>query len=190
MPETSQLNRNLSQAGEIYFLVVKAAAAATMAVIFAITIAGVFFRYFLNDPLVWSEELARALLVWMCFMFAGAAFHRGEMVAVQMLTERVTPRIRALIMVPAYLATIVFLVILIRQGFAYAGQNVIQTMPGIDAMWRSLTGSDDGVSIYWMYIALPLGCILLALHIAIAVVRLALEAVASQTGRNETGGAA
>lgn len=160
-----------------YFRAVRALAATTIALIFIITVLGVFYRYFLNNPLVWAEELSRALLVWMCFVFAGAAFQRGEMVAVNILTDAVSRRLRALIMVPAYLAVVGFLAILIYQGWRYAGQNVIQTMPGIDVAWLALTGSDAGVSIYWLYISLPLGCALLAVHILLAAARLTLDAL-------------
>lgn len=40
------------------------------ALIVALTIAQVFFRFALNSPLVWSEELARLLLVWVTFIGA------------------------------------------------------------------------------------------------------------------------
>ena len=36
-------------------------------VIVVLTIAQVIFRFVLDSPLVWSEELARLLLVWVTF---------------------------------------------------------------------------------------------------------------------------
>jgi TRAP-type C4-dicarboxylate transport system permease small subunit len=174
MPLTRTMADRLRLAHFLYFEVVKAAAATTITLIFVVTVLGVFYRYFLNFPLVWSEELCRALLVWLCFLFAGAAFQRGEMIAVQILTDRLPRRLRALIVVPAYLMVVGFLGLLIDEGWRYARQNMIQTMPGIDAAWLALTGDESGVSIFWLYVSLPIGCALLAVHIAIAALRLAL----------------
>lgn len=180
------LPEQLERAGAAYFVVVKAAAACTIGMIFLITILGVFYRYFLNSPLIWSEELTRMLLVWMCFLFSGAAFQRGEMVTVRLLTDSVPARVRALIMIPAYLATLGFLVLLVNYGLAYAQQNTLQTMPGIDHLLKSVSGDEEGVSIYWMYIALPIGCALLALHILLAIIRFAIELVSP--GAEPSGG--
>jgi TRAP-type C4-dicarboxylate transport system permease small subunit len=109
-----------------YFEAVKALAAGTIGLIFIVTVFQVFYRYFLNALIIWAEEFSRALLIWMCFLFAGAAFQRGEMVAVDMFTRSLKPLIRALVLVPAYLATTVFLGILIYQGWRHAVQNLIR----------------------------------------------------------------
>jgi TRAP-type C4-dicarboxylate transport system permease small subunit len=41
---------------------------ATFSVMGLVLLAQVFFRYALNAPLIWSEELARYLLVWITFL--------------------------------------------------------------------------------------------------------------------------
>jgi TRAP-type C4-dicarboxylate transport system permease small subunit len=113
----------------------------------------------------------------MCFLFAGAAFQRGEMVAVDMFTRSLGRRTRALVLVPAYLATIAFLAMLVYYGWRYAFQNLIQTMPGVDVLWESLTGLDTGVSIFWMYVSVPIGGALLAVHILLTTIRIGAEAI-------------
>ena len=37
----------------------------------------VFFRYVLNNSLFWSEEVALLILVWLTFLGATVAYHRG-----------------------------------------------------------------------------------------------------------------
>jgi TRAP-type C4-dicarboxylate transport system permease small subunit len=51
-------------------------AAAMLVMICAIVFAGVFFRYFLQIGLGWTEELARYLQVWMTFVGATVAVKR------------------------------------------------------------------------------------------------------------------
>lgn len=159
-----------------YLRVMTALAAAAMALIFLIAILQVFCRYFLGAPLVWAEELARFILIWICFFFAGVAFARGEMVAIDLLTSVLRPRARALVMVPAYLVVVGFLAIIVYHGTIYATQNYIQTLPGIDQLVKSLTGSEAGLSIFWMYVSVPIGCTLLGLHMLAAAARVAREA--------------
>lgn len=45
--------------------------------IVVLTIAQVFFRFVLNDPLVWSEECARLCLIWMTFVTAAVVTYDG-----------------------------------------------------------------------------------------------------------------
>jgi tripartite ATP-independent transporter DctM subunit len=61
--------------------------------------AGVFARYALNRPLVWSDELASALFLWLAMLGAVIALGRGEHMrltaAVAMLPPRVQPWLEA-----------------------------------------------------------------------------------------------
>ena len=57
----------------------------TMAMLVAVQ---VFARYVLNHSLFWSEELARYLLVWLTFLGATVAYHRGVHPGVDVVTSR------------------------------------------------------------------------------------------------------
>jgi TRAP-type C4-dicarboxylate transport system permease small subunit len=168
----------------VYVRACEALGAALMFTVLVVTSVQVFDRYFLNDTPPWAEELCRALLVWTCFLFAGIAFQRGEMAAVNMLTSALPRRLRALVIVPAYLLTCGFLVTMVWYGWIYAERNFIQTVPGLDILREQLTGSTAGVPIFWIYLAVPVGCAILALHIFASAVRIAAEAVQ----RRDTGG--
>src|SRR2546429_4591920 len=92
----------------------------------------VFFRYFLAASLIWAEEVCRYLLVWMTFLFAGAAFQRGEMIGFEFLVRRLSPRAKAALLVPAYLVCIAFLGVLAWHGWVFAEQNSTQAIPAAD----------------------------------------------------------
>jgi tripartite ATP-independent transporter DctM subunit len=56
----------------------------------------VFFRYVLNASLMWSEELARYLLIALTFVGAFVSYHRNDQLAMTFLLDRLTPRLREL----------------------------------------------------------------------------------------------
>ena len=57
---------------------VEPVAAALLVVEVLVLAAGVFARYVLNRPLVWSDELASALFLWLAMLGAVIALGRGE----------------------------------------------------------------------------------------------------------------
>jgi len=65
--------------------VVEALAAAVLAVDVVVVFASVIFRYFLHDPLEWSEEVARALMVTLVFIGAAAALGRSRHVGMDFI---------------------------------------------------------------------------------------------------------
>uniref|UniRef100_UPI00358E8E64 TRAP transporter small permease subunit n=1 Tax=Herbaspirillum sp. RV1423 TaxID=1443993 RepID=UPI00358E8E64 len=50
--------------------VVGAVAAALVVVETAVLLTGVFYRYALHDPLIWSDELASTLFIWLSMLGA------------------------------------------------------------------------------------------------------------------------
>ncbi len=65
------------------------------ALIVSLTIAQVFFRFALDSPLIWSEELARFLLVWVTFFGAAVVAWDGTHLNVDILFARLPERHRA-----------------------------------------------------------------------------------------------
>jgi TRAP-type C4-dicarboxylate transport system permease small subunit len=78
-----------------------------------------------------------------------------------------------------------FLALLIHYSAVYAGQNRMQILPGVSVLWRNLTGSTGGFSIFWVYLAIPIGLSLLLLHTAGTVVRIVLDLRAAACGQQE-----
>ena len=48
----------------------------------------VFFRYVLEEPLPWSEELARYLFVWAALLAAAVTVGRNDKFTISILAER------------------------------------------------------------------------------------------------------
>jgi TRAP-type C4-dicarboxylate transport system permease small subunit len=100
-----------------------------------------------------------------------------------MLPAKMSPITRLLIRLIVALPVCYFLYLMVRHGIVYAGRFNAQTIPAIDFIWTSLVGRPAHVPVFWVYVAVPVGCAILLAHI---VARLASEILALATsGRSQ-----
>lgn len=127
----------------------------------------VVFRYVLNDSLIWAEEVCGYMLVWTTFLFLGRAFERGELVIVSAVLDRMGRGTAFFCLIVGYGLVLAFLGMLVVYGYAFAEFNEITTVPAADFIWSGIVGKDVMVdlSAFWIYLALPIGCAILFLHI-------------------------
>src|SRR6476661_2087357 len=69
-------------------------AAALVVVEIAVLFSGVVARYVFNRPLVWSDELASVLFLWLAMFGAVIALRRGEHMRLTALVKLARPRRR------------------------------------------------------------------------------------------------
>lgn len=155
-------------------------AGTSMLAIVVIMIVQVFARYVLNASLIWAEELCRYILVWQSFLLIGIAYLQGELIILDVLSTRVSPRVRLLIRVLVAIPVCYFLYLMVAHGIVYAGRFKAQTIPAIDFIWTSLFGRPAALPIFWVYVSVPIGCAILLVHI---LASLAVDAMATLTGR-------
>jgi len=105
------------------------AAIAIFLAMFACVAAQVIFRYFLGDPLVWSDELARYLLVWCAFLGWVIAARKRSHLAITMGHDRLPLRLRGLLAMFAALCNVAFAALLIYYGLQIVGRNLDVTTP-------------------------------------------------------------
>ena len=74
------------------------------------------FRYALNAPLTWTEELARFLYIWACWLGAPVALRRGNHIAIAFVSDRVPRRAARIMALVTQVAALVFLAQLTVQG--------------------------------------------------------------------------
>ena len=122
-----------------------------------VLLAGVIFRFALHHPLVWSDELASILFIWMAMMGSVVAFRRGEHMRMTALVSSLSPQRRALLETVALFASLAFLVLIAWPALINSIEEIDITLPALDIpnSWRSA--------------ALPVGVLLMALF---AVIRL------------------
>lgn len=88
--------------------------------------AAIFWRYVLNDSIVWAEELARYLFVWITFIGGGLGVAKNIHVGVDSLINLLPKRSKDVSIICVDLAIIVFLVTLVVVGvqFVLFGMNL------------------------------------------------------------------
>lgn len=158
-----------------YARIMNALAGLSMLTIVIVMIVQVVARYVLNSSLIWAEELCRYILIWQTFLFIGIAYQRGELVAVEIVPD-LLPRggrilLKALVLIPI----LVFLWLMMVNGYVYALRFENQTIPALDFIWMSVAGETLSVSIKWIYISVAVGAGILGLHMVAALIAEILE---------------
>ena len=108
--------------------------AAEVAVLFA----GVVGRYFFHHPLIWSDELASMMFLWLAMLGSAIAFQRGEHMRMTAVVSKVSPSARAYLDVVATAGALAFLVIIFPHAFHYAVEEAIILTPALEISnaWR------------------------------------------------------
>ncbi len=128
----------------------------------------VTFRYVLSTPLTWTEELARYLYIWACFLGAPVALRRGNHVTIVFVAERLPRSLNRPVALGCQVLALVFLVQLAIQGAILTVRShtveaitlpipwsaiylaaplsaVLMILEMIEAVWRTLLGAAEGV---------------------------------------------
>ena len=87
---------------------IEALVAALIVAEIAILFMGVVSRYFLQMPLVWSDEVASLLFLWLVSLGAVVAFRRGEHMRMTALVAKASPKVRAFLDTVAITAALAF----------------------------------------------------------------------------------
>ena len=86
----------------------------------------VFFRFVIQSPLRWTEELARYLMIWLVLMASAIAMRNRSHLQVDVLTSALPQKPKRILTAIVDLLTIVFLCIMTYFGFkvVYDGSDV------------------------------------------------------------------
>jgi tripartite ATP-independent transporter DctM subunit len=123
-----------------------------------ILFAGVVARYGLRSPLIWSDELASILFLWLAMLGAAVAFRRSEHMRMTAIVASAGPAMRAYLDTVATSAALAFLLLIAWPSYEYAYEESFITTPALQ------------IANIWRAAALPVGIGLMALF---AVLRLA-----------------
>jgi tripartite ATP-independent transporter DctM subunit len=104
-----------------------------------VLLAGVTSRYVFHEPLVWSDELASILFLWLAMLGSIVALQRGEHMRMTAIVGKLEPRKRAFLDLIAIAAAIAFLAFVVHPAYEFAQDEVYVTTPamGIVNSWRA-----------------------------------------------------
>ena len=91
----------------------------------------VFFRYVMHQPLVWGDELASLLFIWLAMIGAVIALQRGEHMRLTTFIARMTPDSRAFCNTLADVIIVAFVLLLIGPAWEYALEEWAITTPAL-----------------------------------------------------------
>src|SRR5271156_4463423 len=121
--------------------------------------AGVVARYVVQQPLIWSDELASILFLWLAMLGSVVAFRRAEHMRMTAVVASATPAVRAYLDVVATCASLAFLLFIVGPSYQYAYEESFITTPALQ------------IANSWRAAALPVGICLMVLFAALRLVR-------------------
>jgi len=158
LPRMTGVAGALRRAEGLLGSIVAAVAALLVIAEIVVLFSGVSARYLFQRPLIWSDELAGILFLWLAMLGAVVAFQRGEHMRMTAIVGMVRPRTRAFFEVLAVAAPLAFLALVLHPAYEFASDEMFVTTPALD------------ISNVWRAAALPVG---LGLMLVIAFLRLA-----------------
>jgi tripartite ATP-independent transporter DctM subunit len=132
---------------------------------------GVVSRYVFHNPLVWSDELASILFIWLSMLGAVVAFRRNEHMRMTAVIGMCPPKARVFLDIVALVAATGFVTLMIQPAVEFATDESFVTTPAL-----SLSNA-------WPAAGLPVGfCLMLVFAILRMIewaeVRMTLVAIA------------
>ena len=112
--------------------------------------AQIFFRFILGDGIVWAEEIAKYMMVWMALIGASVVYYEKGHIAIESFISN-NKWIRWIRMIHTVMAAVLFIVLLFY-GIKYAqfGQRFISPASGIRR--------------FWPYLSIPVGSGFMIIH--------------------------
>lgn len=159
--------RNLLRYSDALFLGV---AALFSAGFFVCVLLQVFYRYVLEAPLPWTEELARYLFVWSAMLAAAVSVGRSDQFNIPLFADTLGPRSRHGLELLIVVLGLGFALVMVWKGWAMSMRMLIAVSPVLP------------VSQGAVYLAIPIAGAYMALHLAWRLRGLLTGAVAAKDG--------
>jgi tripartite ATP-independent transporter DctM subunit len=133
-------------------------AATLVALEIAILFGGVVARYVFNHPLVWSDELASILFLWLALLGAVIAFRHDEHMRMTAAVGSLAAPTRATFDLFATCAALAFLLLIAWPAYQYAQEETFITTPalGLNNAWRA-AALPSGIALMAVFAMLRIG---------------------------------
>ena len=116
-------------------------------------IVAVFFRYALDAPIKWGEELARLVMVWAGLLGVSIALKEGEHIGLEALVSRLSGRALSGCSLAAHSLVGIFLVVLLLWGINISIAAWGTFLPALQIKWT------------WSHLAVPVTAGIQLIHL-------------------------
>lgn len=123
-----------------------------------VALLGVFFRYVMNSPFMWTEEVARYLMVWLGFTAINIAFRQSRHIKVEVASQFLPAMLSRIISYLVDGLIILFFIVLLKQGTLMVLNNI-------------MSASTLPLSMSWILAALPVAAVLTLAQILLRIIK-------------------
>lgn len=113
----------------------------------------VCFRYILNLPLAWTEEIARYIFVWLTYFGAVIALNYGILISVDLLTKKFSPRMQYILALLRGIIVAVFLLVV-----------TVYSVSLLTIVFPTKSPATQ-ISMFYPYLAVPFGTFLMLFYV-------------------------
>ena len=127
--------------------------------------AGVVFRYFLNAPLFWSDELAMFCLAWLTFIGGSMCIKIKASPSITMLVDSVKPFARRVISIVSTLVLLVFVIYILYLSIVWITGPNIQSQISTSLKWPK----------FYFYLSIPVSFAFMFIHTLDLLIKVVLN---------------
>jgi tripartite ATP-independent transporter DctM subunit len=104
-----------------------------------VLLGGVISRYAFHRPIIWSDELASTLFLWLAMLGSAIALHRAEHMRMTAFVGMLSPPKRGVLDVVATVAALTFLILILPSAYDFAIDEIPVTTPAMQISdgWRA-----------------------------------------------------
>ena len=140
---------SLARLDKALLRLIELAVAALIIVETLVLLAGVIARYAFRRPLIWSDDLASLLFMWLIMLGTVVALKRGAHLRLTVLLNANLPRVKPRLEATAVVVSAAFILALLQPAYEYTLDEALIITPGL------------GISNAWRVAALPAGVLLM-----------------------------
>jgi TRAP-type C4-dicarboxylate transport system permease small subunit len=142
----------IGKTSDVVTAIAKAFLGSCVALIVLITLAAVWWRYVMNSPIAWIEQVSNILFIWITFVGAAVLYRQKLHIGVDMFIEMLKGRAKEVMSWAIELANLTFIVVL----FIYSLKLSIDVLP-------NTYGALD-ITPAFFYFSAPVSCAMMMLY--------------------------
>lgn len=132
----------------------------------------IIMRYGFNSSLLWAEEVCRYMLIWLAFLGVAMSYERGEVAALTFISNALSRRPALILAMVTASFSLILCLLLVWYGWHFADLAGSSRIPAMRFVLGDIFGAEapEAPTVFWIYVALPLGMALVALRLGTDIV--------------------
>lgn len=155
----NKLIKIIKKIDDIFGKISRAIIAISIAIQISALFIGVIFRYFLDNPISWIDEVSMHLLIFVTYFGCYVALQENQLARISLFTDKLPKNIKKYVVLIANIFVIILLVAIVYYGTKMSLSPVVL---------KQVTSATQTPMIIF-YSAIPFTCLLMMINILIKV---------------------